>query len=135
MESVCLAEARQKVSKEQVLKDYHDVFSGLGCLPGEYCIEVDPAVPPVKNRPHRLPYKMQKTVKSGKAKVRICLDPRDLNKAVRRNHFNMPTLVDVLPELSNAEVFSMLDAKDGFLQVRLNDQSSLLGTQGQVPVA
>ena len=78
MESVCLAEARQKVSKEQVLKDYHDVFSGLGCLPGEYCIEVDPAVPPVKNRPHRIPYKMHKTAKSGKAKVGICLDPRDL---------------------------------------------------------
>ena len=133
MESVCLAEARQKVSKEQVLKDYHDVFSGLGCLPGEYCIEVDPAVPPVQNRPHRIPYKMQKTVeeklasmenarivakveiptswisnmttvwKSGKAKVRICLDPRYLNKVVRRNHFNMPTLEDVPPELSNIQ--------------------------------
>ena len=160
VESVCLAEAHQKVPKEQLLKDYHDVFSGLGCLPGEYCIEVDPAVPPVQNRPRRIPYKMQKAVeeklasmekagivakveiptswisntcttavwKSGKAEVRICLDPRDLNKAVRRNHFNMPTLEDVLPELSNAKVFSLLDAKDGFLQVQLNDQSSLLTT-------
>ena len=73
--------------------------------------------------------------KSGKAEVQICLNPRDLNKAVRRNHFNIPTLEDVLPELPNAKVFSLQDAKDGFLQVRLNDQSSLLttfwGTQGQ----
>ena len=38
----------------------------------------------------------------------------------------MPTLEDVLPELTNAKVFSLLDAKDGFLQVRLSDQSSFL---------
>ena len=59
---MCLAEALQKVSKEQLLKDYQDVFSGLGCLPGEYCIELDPAVPPVQNRPRRIPYKMRKAV-------------------------------------------------------------------------
>ena len=158
VESVCLAEALQKVSKEQLLKDYQDVFSGLGCLPGEYCIELDPAVPPVQNRPRRIPYKMRKAVeeklacmekagvivkvesptswisnmtavwKPGKAEVRVCLDPRDLNKAVNLNHFNMPMLDDVLPELTNAKVFSLLDAKDGFLQVRLSDQSSFLTT-------
>ena len=40
----------------------------------------------------------------------------------------MPTLEDVLPELTNAKVFSLLDAKDGFLQVCLSDQSSFLTT-------
>ena len=62
VESVCLAEAPQKVSKEQLLKDYQDAFSGLGCLPGEYCIGLDPAVPPVQNQPRRIPYKMKKAI-------------------------------------------------------------------------
>ena len=55
--------------------------------------------------------------KADKTQVRVCLDPRDLNKAIRRNHFKMPTLDDVLPELTGAKVFSILDAKDGFLQI------------------
>ena len=40
--------------------------------------------------------------KADKTQVRVCLDPRDLNKAIRRNHLQMPTLDDVLPELTSA---------------------------------
>ena len=28
-------------------------------------------------------------------KLRICLDPRDLNKAIRREHYQMPTVEDM----------------------------------------
>ena len=35
-ESVCLAEASQGLTKEAILSGYQDVFSGTGCLPGEY---------------------------------------------------------------------------------------------------
>ena len=40
--------------------------------------------------------------KADKTQVRVCPDPRDLNKAIRRNHLQMPTLDDVLPELTGA---------------------------------
>ena len=53
--------------------------------------------------------------KPDKKQVRICLDPRDLNKAIRRNHFYMPTIDDVLPKLKGAKNFSVLDAKDEVL--------------------
>ena len=66
--------------------------------------------------------------KVDKKQVRICLDPRDLNRAVRWNHFNMPTLDDVLPKLKDAKIFSLLDAKDGFLHVKLTERSSYLTT-------
>ena len=66
--------------------------------------------------------------KPDKKSVRVCLDPRDLNKAIRRNHFHLPTLDDVLPRLKGARVFSLLDAKDGFLQVKLSESSSFLTT-------
>ena len=61
-------------------------------------------------------------------KLRICLDPRDLNRALKRPHYLMPTMDDILPKLAEAKVFSVLDAKDGFWQVKLTERSSLLTT-------
>jgi len=61
-------------------------------------------------------------------KIRICLDPKDLNKAVIRPKYQMPTLDELLPKLSKAKVFSTLDAKDGFYQVGLDENSSLKTT-------
>ena len=66
--------------------------------------------------------------KPDKKQVRICLDPRDLNKAIHRNHFNMPTIDDVWPNLKEAKLFSLLDTKDGFLQIKLSERSSFLTT-------
>ena len=53
--------------------------------------------------------------KDDKAQVRVCLDPRDLNIAIKRSHFQMPTMDDVLPLLGGAKIFSLLDVKDGFV--------------------
>ena len=57
-------------------------------------------------------------------KIRICIDPRDLNKAILHLKYQMPTLKEVLPKLANAKLFSAIDAKDGFHQVKLDEQSS-----------
>ena len=57
-------------------------------------------------------------------KIRLCLDPRPLNKALKRCHHPIPTIDDVLPELSNAKV----DCSNGYWQVKLDDESSLLTT-------
>ena len=40
----------------------------------------------------------------------------------------MPTLEELLPELSKAGIFSSFDAKDGFYQVSLDEESSKLTT-------
>ena len=47
-------------------------------------------------------------------KVRVCLDPKDLNKAIRRAYYPLPTLEDVTSKLYNAKVFSVLDVQTGF---------------------
>ena len=57
-------------------------------------------------------------------KLRICLDPRDLNKAIRREHYQMPTVEEVATRLSQAKKFTVVDAKDGFWQKRLDTESS-----------
>ena len=49
-------------------------------------------------------------------KIRICLDPRDLNRAIRREHYPLPTVEEVVDWFPNTIVFSVLDAKSGFLQ-------------------
>lgn len=40
----------------------------------------------------------------------ICLDPRDLNKAIRREHYQMPTVEEVATRLSLAKKFAVVDA-------------------------
>ena len=47
-------------------------------------------------------------------KMRLCLDPKNLNKFIKRSHYPMPTIEDVLHDLSEAKYFSVFDAKDGY---------------------
>ena len=60
--------------------------------------------------------------------IRICLDPKDLNSAIQRPKFHMPTLEELLPEPNKARIFSSFDAKDGFYQGGHDQESSKLAT-------
>ena len=46
--------------------------------------------------------------------VRLCIDPRDLNAAMKRSHCHMKTVDEVASRLQGANTFSILDAKSGF---------------------
>ena len=61
-------------------------------------------------------------------KLRLCLDPLHLNKGIVRNHYPKPTVEDIAPKLTKANVFSVVDAKDEFQQVVLDEPSSYLTT-------
>ena len=61
------------------------------------------------------------TKKSGE--LRVCVDPRSLNKALRREHYKPPTLDDVLPELSKARIITTVDLRQGYWHVRLDEDS------------
>ena len=43
-------------------------------------------------------------------------------------NFHMPTMADVTPKLGKVKLFAVLDAKDGFLQVKLHEESSKMTT-------
>ena len=64
----------------------------------------------------------KQTSSGGKAKLRICLDPRPLNLAIQREHFKIPKLDDIATRLSGATVFSKLDANHGYWQEPLYSQ-------------
>ena len=61
-------------------------------------------------------------------KLRIYLDPRDLNRAIMRSHYPLPTIEQVATRLNKAKIFTVLDAKTVFWQVRLDQNSSYLTT-------
>ena len=60
--------------------------------------------------------------------LRICLDPRYLNQAIKRSHFIMPTAEKILAQMSNAKLFTKLDASNEYWQIPVDDESSKLLT-------
>lgn len=47
-------------------------------------------------------------------KLRICIDSQPLNEALKREHYRLPVLDDVLPKLRDAKVFSKLDVREAY---------------------
>ena len=60
--------------------------------------------------------------------IRICLDPTNLNKAIKRAHYPLPTIEETVQSMGKARIFSTFDAKDGFWQIELTEKSSYLTT-------
>ena len=61
--------------------------------------------------------------------LRICLDPKDdLNKAIQREHYPLPTIEDIATRLHGAKLFTILDVRSGFWHVVLDETSSFLTT-------
>jgi hypothetical protein len=61
-------------------------------------------------------------------KIRVCIDPRDLNRAIKREYYPMKTIEDVVAGMPEAKVFSVLNATSGYWQMKLNEESSKLCT-------
>ncbi|CAG2232155.1 unnamed protein product [Mytilus edulis] len=130
---------------------------GEGTFKGAFKLEIDESIPPVKSPLRRIPIALKpklKTelqrleklgvikpvdtptdwvsslviVKKPSGKIRLCIDPKPLNKALKRCHYPLPIIEDLLPELSKAKVYSKCDVKNGFWHVNLADESSFLTT-------
>ena len=61
-------------------------------------------------------------------RLRICLDPKDLNQAIQREYYPLPTIEEIATRLYGAKVFTVLDVRNGFWHIPLDDESSLLTT-------
>lgn len=147
----------QTDSGEEMMKKYEDVFQGEGKLEGELHLVTDNAVNPVKLPCRKWPLTVKTKVKKEldrlmklgiittvdtptdwissiavamkpSGAVRLCIDPKPLNKALKRNEYPIPTIDDILPELQGAYYFTHLDAKNGFWHVCLDEESSYLTT-------
>ncbi|VDI20638.1 Hypothetical predicted protein [Mytilus galloprovincialis] len=48
---------------EDIRKNYADIFKGIGCIPGEYSIQIDSTVQPVVHAPRKIPIAIKDKVK------------------------------------------------------------------------
>ncbi|GBN61323.1 Transposon Ty3-G Gag-Pol polyprotein [Araneus ventricosus] len=62
--------------------------------------------------------------------LRLCLDPRDLNKVIKREHYQIPSADDIISRLEGKKICnnSVVDLKDGFWHVPLDEVSSEICT-------
>lgn len=65
-------------------------------------------------------------VKKLNGKIRICLDPRELNETMRRSHYKMPTFEEISSKMRGVKYFTTPDGSRAFLQKQLDYDSSLL---------
>ena len=129
----------------------------LDAFQGEFHITLDPAVPPVIHPLRRVPEALCEPLKreldalveqgiivkvdeptnwvnslvcvtKANGTLLLCLDPKDLNHAIKRPHHCTPTLDDVLPKLNGAKYFSIVDARSGYWNIKLDHASSLYTT-------
>ena len=144
-------------AKTDLYKKYPDCFEGIGSFPGEHHIELRLDAEPMIHPPRRIPESLREPLRKELQRMtelgviqkvdtptdwvnslvyitkpngdlRICLGPGDLNKAISREHHYIPTLDDILPRLKDAKVFSILDARSGYWNVKLDRESQLLTT-------
>ena len=146
------------LSLQQLVREFPGVFKqGVGRLAGEYHIRLKDNINPVQHVPRRVPValreQLKKTlhnmvkehiitpvtdptpwissmvvVRKRNGALRICLDPKELNTAIQRENYPLPTIEDVATRLYGAKVFSVLDVRSGFWHVVLDEPSSFLTT-------
>lgn len=137
---------------------YPDLFRGLGKLRDfQLRVPVDPDVTPVAQKVRKIPFSLQGPVErklqelmdediieqvSGptpwvspivcapkkNGDIRLCVDMRRANAAVIRERHPMPTIDDVLHEMTGSNVFSKLDLAQSFHQIELDESSRHITT-------
>lgn len=140
-------------TKESFVKQYKDVFKGLGEI-GTYKIKVKvnavPVIKPIRRVPHAIKDRLKETldnyekrgviekvegptewcnnlviVEKPDGSLRLCLDPKELNINILRENFLIPSPEEIYNNLQGKQVFSVLDMKDGFFQIKLVDEKNL----------
>ena len=131
-------------SEDDLATKYADVFDkGLGRLPGKVYLQVDPAAQPVILPARKVPVSVREKFKAELQRLlhlkviapvdeptdwlsqfvvaikksgdlRVCIDPKPLNAALRRKRYQIPVIDDLLPDLANARVFTKVDLASDF---------------------
>lgn len=129
-----------------------ELYQGLGCIKNfEYDIDFidDPKFEIIQAR--KVPHSISQTVKEEldkmvemgvikptteptpavspivivrkNKKIRICIDPTDVNKNILRRHYPLKTIEEISTRLSGSKYFTKLDCKRGFWQIKVSERT------------
>ncbi|UYV75188.1 K02A2.6-like, partial [Cordylochernes scorpioides] len=150
-------QTEQNNSAKEILNRHKNIFEGIGRLPIEHKIRLKENATPVIAPSRKIPFSIREKVKAELERmekldiiekveepsewthpivvvqkpsgdVRICMDPRELNKYIQRERYILPTAETIFSELKGATVFSVFDASSAFWQVPLDKESTNLCT-------
>ncbi|KAK0147806.1 hypothetical protein N1851_012497 [Merluccius polli] len=140
-------------SMDTIVQNYSDVFKGFGVLPFTYKIQLKEGAQPVVHAARRVPAPLKDCLKKElgrmimlgvikkvneptdwvnsmvitkkkNGELRICMDPKDLNESIKREHYQIPTREEIISKMSGASYFTKLDASQGFWQLKLDESST-----------
>ena len=143
--------------KQNFFNEYKDCFGEIGTLTKVHHITVDQNITPVVTPARKIPkalldklklelQRMQRLdiigpvneptewvnpliiVQKPNGKLRICLDPKHLNQAIKRQHYKLPTAEELFSEMHYAKFFTKLDASSGYWQIKVDEELSELLT-------
>ena len=130
-------------------------FDCIGDMQGEYDIKTNLTVPPVQHRRWKVSIEYKEEIekelaemvwqriitkqteptpwvssltypKKANGKLRICLDPKDLNKTIIHENHRAPTLEEIAHVLMGATKFSKVDGNKAFFGMHLMEEALLL---------
>ncbi|KAL0546687.1 hypothetical protein IC582_016599 [Cucumis melo] len=114
----------------------------------EFAIELEPGTVPISRAPHRMaPAELKELkvqlqelldkgfirpsvsswgapvlfVKKKDGSMHLCIDYRELNKVTVKNRYPLPRIDDLFDQLQGATVFSKIDLRSGYHQLRIED--------------
>ncbi|KAL0551744.1 hypothetical protein IC582_010833 [Cucumis melo] len=117
-------EPEVSLSFEPVVREYPDVFPDelLGLPPPreiDFAIELEPDTAPISRALYRMALAELKELKDGS--MRLCIDYRELNKVTVKNRYPLPRIDDLFDQVKGATVFSKIDLRSGYHQLRIRD--------------
>lgn len=134
-----------------------DIFQGLGCVK-DFVYDVDLCDNPKWqiHKPRTIPHSARDDVKAEidkmvhmkviqpctepremvsplvivrkNGKYRVCIDLTDVNKNIKRRHFPLRTLDEIVARISGSKRFTKLDCTKGFWQLKVSEKTSKILT-------
>ena len=139
-------------------ENYPDLFDGIGKIKDKKVkLHIDPEIQPKEQSHRHIPFHTRKDVEkelqrledldvieriegptpwvspivvvpTKTGEIRLCVDMREANKAVKTEKRLKPTLDELIPDLNGATVFSTLDLTFGYHQLELEPESRHITT-------
>ena len=145
------------LTKNTIIKNFPEVFKGIGCIPYTHKIQLKHDAQPVVHAPRRIPQKLKPrvikeikrleavgvikavseatewvnhlvTVNKPDGSIRLCMEAKELNECIIPCRHKLNTIEEIAASMPDAKYFSKFDAFRGFWQIPLDEASSKLCT-------